>query len=244
MNDSNTKIHFTSDYGTFRFLKGNRDLNEPKIDRIIKSVNSGLNFFKYCPIMVNEDYFIIDGQHRFLACKKLKLPVFFVIVPNFSLRQIAEINNNTSKWKSKDFMNCYIDADVHREDYRTLERITEKYKINLSTCINMLMFGRVGGGGMSEPFRNGEFKVNYEELTVNLFDLAHEYEKYGAEWRSRAFLQAIEKLMSSDKYDHSLVLKKLEKNSLTFEHQTSCKEYLHHIEELYNYKNSIRQILY
>ena len=34
------------------------------------------------------------------------------------------------------------------------------------------------------------------------------------------------------------------KHSLTIEPQTSCKEYLHHIEELYNYKNSIRQILF
>jgi hypothetical protein len=244
INESNTKIHYTSDYGAFHFLRGNRDMNEAKIEKIIKSVNAGLNFFKYCPILVNEGYYIIDGQHRFFVCKKLKLPVFFVVVPDFSLRQVAEINNNTSKWKTKDFMNCYIDADINKADYQELDRITSEYKINLSTGINLLMYGKVGGGGMSEPFRDGEFKVAFQEFTLNLLNLAKEYEKYGAEWKSRAFLQAIEKLTASDKYDHSLVLKKLDKNSLSFEHQSSCKEYLHHIEELFNYKNSIRQILY
>jgi hypothetical protein len=194
--------------------------------------------------MVNEDYLIIDGQHRYIACKKLKLPVYFVIVPNFSLRQVAEINNNTSKWKTKDFMNCYIDADINRADYKILEQVTNEYKINISVCINLLMFGKVGAGGMSEQFRNGEFKVNFEAHTTLLLNMAREFEKFKADWKSRAFIQAIEKLAASEKYDNDMVLKKLEKCSLIVEHQSSCKEYLVHIEELYNYKNSIRQILY
>jgi DNA-directed RNA polymerase beta subunit len=228
----------------FRFLHGNRDLNEAKIEKIIKSVKSGLNFFKYCPVMVNEEYFIIDGQHRFYVCKKLALPVFFVVVPNFTLRQIAEINNNQSKWKIKDYMNCYIDADINKADYKILESTAEKYKINISVCINLLMYGKVGSGGSSEAFRSGQFKANYEPFTMRILNLAKEYDKFDADWKSRAFLQAMEKLNASEKYDQSQVFKKLEKHSLTIEPQTSCKEYLHHIEELYNYKNSIRQILF
>lgn len=244
MNESNTKINYTSDYGTFRFLRGNRDLNETKVEKIIKSVNGGLNFFKYCPILVNEEMFIIDGQHRFFVCKKLKLPVFFVIVPNFSLRQVAEINNNTSKWKTRDFMNCYIDADINKEHYETLLKISTEYKITFSTCINLLMYGKVGGGGMSEAFRNGDFKVNFETFTISLINQAQEFEKFEADWKSRNFLQAIEKLQSSDKYDQQAVLKKLEKHDLTISSQTSSKEYLNHIESLFNFKNSIRQPIY
>lgn len=244
MNESNTKINYTSEYGSFHFLRGNRDLNETKIDKIIKSVNNGLNFFKYCPILVNEEMYIIDGQHRFFVCKKLKMPIFFVIVPNFSLRQVAEINNNTSKWKTKDFMNCYIDANINKAHYEILQRISSDYKITFSTCINLLMYGKVGGGGMGEAFRNGEFKVNFESFTIRLIDTAREYEKFEADWKSRNFLQAIEKLLSSDKYDQAAVLKKLEKHGLTIQAQSSSKEYLNHIESLFNFKNSIRQPIY
>jgi hypothetical protein len=49
--ESNTKINYTSDYSLFYFLRGNRDLNESKAEKIIKSVKGGLNFFKYCPIL-------------------------------------------------------------------------------------------------------------------------------------------------------------------------------------------------
>jgi uncharacterized membrane protein SirB2 len=244
MSESATKINYTSDYGQFHFLRGNRDLNESKVNKIIKSVQDGLNFFKYCPILVNEGFYIIDGQHRFVVCKKLKLPIYYVVVPNFSLRQIAEINNNQSKWKTKDFMNCYIDANVNREDYQALFDFTEYHKINISLGINLLMYGKVGTGGLSVAFRDGDFKVNHMETARNLILSAQEYEPFFDEWRHRSFLQAIEKLSASDKYDHTAVLNKFIKHSHKMERQTSCKEYLTQIEELYNYKNSIRQILY
>jgi hypothetical protein len=242
--ESNTKIQYTKEYGLFHFLKGNRDLNEAKIEKIIKSVKSGLNFFKYCPILINEDRYIIDGQHRFWACKKLGLPVYFVVVPQFSLRQIAEINNNTSKWKIKDFMNCYIDANVNRDQYKILERISSEHKLNISLCINLLMYGKVGGGGMSDAFRNGEFKVNFMDFTERLISQARQFEQFEADWKSRSFLQAIEKLQSSDKYDQDAVIKKLTKHSLVIAPQSSSKEYLSHIESLFNFKNSIRQPIY
>jgi hypothetical protein len=167
-----------------------------------------------------------------------------VVVPNFSLRQIAEINNNQSKWKANDFMNCYIDADVNREDYEVLKRITDTHKINISLGINLLMYGKVGSGGQSDAFRNGDFKVNYLDAAITLLTLSNDYELFGAEFKSRTFLQSVEKLSASDKYNHGAVINKFEKHGLKIEKQSSAKEYLTHIEELYNYKNSIRQILY
>lgn len=244
MSESNTKINYTSDYGLFYFLRGNRDLNESKVNKIIKSVQEGLNFFKYCSILVNEGMFIIDGQHRFVVCKKLKLPIYYVVVPNFSLRQIAEINNNQSKWKTRDFMNCYIDADVNREDYKTLETFTAEYGINVSLGINLLMYGKVGAGGNSDAFRDGQFKVHFLDTAKTIIKKAMEYDPFFNYWQHRSFLQAIEKLSESEKYDHVSVLNKFIKHGLKIERQGSCKEYLTHIEELYNYKNSIRQILY
>jgi hypothetical protein len=244
MNESATKINYTSEYGHFHFLRGNRDLNEGKINKIINSVNNGLNFFKYCPILVNDAMYIIDGQHRFVVCKKLKLPVYYVVVPNFSLRQIAEMNNNQSKWKTKDFMNCYIDADVNRADYKTLEEVSTEFKINLSVCISLLQFGKVHNGGRSDAFRDGNFKVNHLSDARGLLTTSMDYEPFGAEFRQRSFLQCVEKLIASEKYDHAAVLKKFQKCALRIEKQSTMKEYLVHIEELYNYKNSIRQILY
>jgi len=82
----------TNEYSLFKKVKGNRKITERKVTSIIKSYEKGINLFPYCPVLVNKEMYIIDGQHRFEACKRLKLLIYYVIVPNFSLRQIAEIN--------------------------------------------------------------------------------------------------------------------------------------------------------
>jgi len=244
MNESNTKILYTEEYGMFHFLKGNRDLNEQKVNRIIEDVKSGMDFFKYNPINVNEQYFIIDGQHRFVASKMLKKPVYFVIVPNVSLQQVAKLNNNQSRWKTVDFLNCYIDANVNREDYQYLSEYLKQWKIPISTAINLLMYGRVSAGGNTDAFREGEFKVNFKDLAINIAYKSTDYKPYCAEYRSRTFLQAIEVLVKSEKYDHIKVISKLDKHELKIEKKSNYKDYLSQIEELYNYRNSIRQVIY
>ncbi|MGV8136470.1 MAG: hypothetical protein AB2L20_14775 [Mangrovibacterium sp.] len=246
MNESNTKILYTEEYGMFHFLKGNRDLNEGKVNRIVNDVKDGMDFFKFNPINVNEQFYIIDGQHRFAASRMLKKPVYFVVVPNVPLQQIARLNNNQSRWKTIDFMNCYIDADVNRDDYQYLSEFVKLWKMNISVAINLLMGGKVGSGGgdNSETFRNGEFKVRFKDLAVNIACKATDYKPFCADYKSRPFLQAIEMLVRSEKYDHDKVIGKLKKINATIEKRSTHKDYLAEIEILYNFKNSIRQVLY
>lgn len=63
INQSSTKINYTSEYGTFHFLRGNRDLNEGKVNKIIKSVNDGLQFFKYWPYFNLSSGFGFSDSH-------------------------------------------------------------------------------------------------------------------------------------------------------------------------------------
>ena len=93
----------TDDYKMFKTLKGNRPLVMAKVDKIIASNNAGINLFPYCPVLVNEDHYVIDGQHRLAACRKMKSIVYYLVVPDFTLLQIATINSTMSKWKNSDY---------------------------------------------------------------------------------------------------------------------------------------------
>jgi hypothetical protein len=242
---SAVQIHWTKDYGQFRFLRGNRDLNEPKIKRIHKSVENGLEFFRYCPIMVNEDMYIIDGQHRFVVCKQRGLNIYYVIVPNFNLRQIAEINNNTSRWKDRDYLNCYMDVGI--EDYKTLNEFCEMYLVNIKIASSLLMTGKVrgnNGDNSRDYFREGEFKVNYLEEAKHLLQKATQFHNFTETYCTRSFLQAIETLLKSETYDQVELLDKLRLHNLKIEHRSTAKEYLVHMEELFNFKNSKRKTIY
>ena len=60
----------TKQYEKFRFLESNRAISVKKVNKFISSIKrQGLQI----PIVINEDKFIVDGQHRFLALKKLNM---------------------------------------------------------------------------------------------------------------------------------------------------------------------------
>src|SRR5690606_3986243 len=102
----------------------------------VTDVKNGLNLFPYCPIVVNPELMIMDGQHRFIACKELELPVFYVIADNIKLRDIARMNSNTDKWKPNDFLMCYI--QLGSKDYEILREFSETRKVPLTTAIFLL----------------------------------------------------------------------------------------------------------
>jgi hypothetical protein len=239
---SSVNVLFTNDYGKFKFLLGNRDLNNAKINRIIESVSNGLNLFRYCPIMVTKDGYIIDGQHRFFVCKKLKLNVFYVVVPDFTLRQVAEMNQNASKWKDKDFVNCY--TDTGNKNYSVLGEFVEKYQLNLGIAVSLLSEGKVRGIKRLDDLRDGLFKAEKLEFATAFMDNALRFKEYCTSYKSRSFLQALEILFAGKDFDLDEMIDKLKLHSLTVETCHSHKEYLTHLEDLFNFRNSKRKRIY
>jgi hypothetical protein len=77
--EASLQIFFTNEYSRFRMINGNRQLNEAKINRIIKEISNGNDMRKYYPIQVKENgdrLDILDGQHRFYIARHFKSPVF------------------------------------------------------------------------------------------------------------------------------------------------------------------------
>lgn len=242
---SSTKIYWTQDYSRFYYLHGNRDLDEGKIKKLIRDVESGLDLFKFCPILVNETMHIIDGQHRFYVCQHLKINVYYIIVPSFMLAEIARVNNNQNRWKMQDFLNCFIDAGKNKEHYILLKEFKNKYKVSISLAVGLLATGNLNHNRSNlEDFRNGKFQANYPELADTLMQAALEYSEFTEINMSRDFLMALEKLHENGKFSQKEMLEKLKKHDLKIEKRANVKEYLTHMEELFNYKNSIRKTIY
>jgi hypothetical protein len=244
---SSIQIFWTKDYGKFRFLKGNRDLDEAKIRRIMRSIENGLEFFRYCPIMVNEEGFVIDGQHRFYVCKKLGLNVYYVVVPNFMLRQVAEMNNNASKWKDRDYLNCYVDVGI--PDYQKLHEFIKTHDLNIGIAISLLSTGKVrASGGLRDNFREGLFTVSYQDAASEIINLARRFDPFCETYKSRSFLEALEVLMQPVIENNvgliEELIEKLKKHELTIEKRSTPKEYLAHLEDLFNFRNSKRRRIY
>lgn len=126
----------TNDYDKFHFLKGNRDLRESNLRNIEKSIKeNGYNHLSF--IIVDQNWNIIDGQHRFIVCKKLGLPVIYIqqYVDNPE-KDVEIINNNKASWKIGDYVASY--AKQGREDYIILNNLMKTNKINVRIALSLL----------------------------------------------------------------------------------------------------------
>lgn len=63
------KVYQTTNYDKFCFLEDNRAVKQSRVKKIKDSIDDV--GYLYQPVLVNEQYQIIDGQGRFNACKEM-----------------------------------------------------------------------------------------------------------------------------------------------------------------------------
>jgi hypothetical protein len=242
MKKSSIEIFETRDYSLFKYMKGNRHVDKKKIHRIRKSVEEdGLNYFQWCPIMVTPDMQVIDGQHRLKVCEQLNLPVYFVVVPGFNLKQVPAINNNVSKWKDQDFLNCYM--DLGNKHYQLLHEFIQKHGINIGIAVSLLQDGKVHGHAQ-DTMRDGLFKVNHQDYATRFMKIIEAFDGICKTNKTRSFMQAVEVLAESKSFSLDDFMKKIQAHNLVIESRGTYKEYLTHMEDLYNYRNQTRRRIY
>jgi len=233
--ESSVKIYFSNSYGDFKFLKGNRDINENKVEKIMKAIQEeDIDILKFAPIIVDEEFRILDGQHRFYVAKKLKRPVYYVQVPNMGVREIAKINSNSSNWKVRDYLNSYIDMGI--ESYQKIQDLNEKYgmtPLNLAALIHM---GTLNAKGTRETFIDGDVRMICYDQAVTILKILEQFKPHTKQPYSRRFCTAIERLLKSKLYDHQLMIKKLQLSGQQIDRLDSTKTIIAQMEEIVNFK--------
>lgn len=102
----------TTNYDQFDFLPGNREVNKSNIDKIINSIRN--HGYVGTPILVNKDFLILDGQHRFEALKQLGMPIPYEF-RDFDLKAIQDINSASKKWSILDHVKSL--ASLGHDEY-------------------------------------------------------------------------------------------------------------------------------
>lgn len=238
--ESATKIYESYDYGRFKILKGNREIDPLKIAKIVNDIESGINILEYAPIIVNEKMEIIDGQHRYYVSKKLKQKVYYTIMLEANLSTVPLINSKSSKWRSIDFLNSYV--DLKKESYGDLKVFLSKYpKINLPVAISLYHKGRAESDKeVIELFQTGDLKNTHRDTAYKFAYLLKELEPYMLNPFSRRMFIAITSVYENGKYDHDLMLRKLKESGRRIENIDSTKSILEEMESIINYKSRER----
>lgn len=247
--ESSVKIFFSKRYADFQLITGNRQLNKTKIKKIRNDIIKGLDVLRYCPILVKENgrwLEIIDGQHRFEVAKEMNSKVWYIVVEDFTLLDIARINSNTEKWKTEDYINCY--ATQGNEHYIKLKGFLKETRFPLSVTLRLMLTGKVGGDAgidtiNSEKFKRGLFEINHLTETTKMVEATSMFESF-ADKNSRHFIIAIDTILRSDKCDFAELIDMYKQGNVKLVKQDSVKGYLTNLEEIYNYRMRIRRVIF
>lgn len=245
-----TVMVFQSDeYGLFKMITGNRQLNERKIKRIIGDINNGIDVLRYYPIQVvekNKRLEILDGQHRFFIAKKLKRPVHYIVMKEErKLVDVAKINSNVEKWKPIDFINCYIQQG--NADYKSLQEFIDNYHFSISTSMKLLCNGNPGTEGVdgktTEKFQRGEFKARYIKEAISIADNVKLFSGFEFH-RERGFVIAIYRIVKADKIKIQELQESFKKNPTALTRHANFKDYIYNLEQMFNLNKQKRRVIY
>lgn len=238
------KVQSTENYEQFQKHKSNRDLNELNVVRIMNSIKAK-NLLEFCPILVNQNMEVIDGQHRLEAAKRLKVPIFWNMLEesnNKTVQDIVLLNANQKNWDLLDYLNYYANEGI--DDYLQMRRFMHKHKLTLNTSLSLL-FG--GGGGIMTNFKEGSFKFPKEDLAqteeklwkINQVIQYIDTKSFGKKkyLHSPRFFRAISCFLNIKDIDFSSFMTKLEYKLDLLRPCTRLIDFMEIFKEIYNFKN-------
>ena len=153
----------TKEYQNFTFLSANRPVNRNHVNKIKKSLQE-YGYLDSQPITVTPDMKILDGQHRFIACKEMGLPIKFVKVDTKKMDNIlVDLNNTQKKWNVYDYVTYY--AECGNGHYIRLLSLSKEFNISVG-AVCCIAGGSVQGGGDTDIIKAGKFKFDNSEKGI------------------------------------------------------------------------------
>jgi len=241
-------VYETNDYSHFKILEGNRNLNKLHVARLKKSFSNG---YLFSPILVNDKMEIIDGQHRMQAAMELELPIRFIKLNGYGLREVQILNTNMKNWKKEDYLNGYCDLKYPEYiRFRNFMRKFPDFGIAASECILLLYAGnnpfKERLDGVTSPSGRHDSVIKYFEegnLVIPNYDKSCEIAQiilmlkpYYDGFNRRVFVAAMLGIIKNESFSISELIAKLKLNPTGLQHCNDITQYKLLIEDIYNYR--------
>ena len=227
------QVHTTKDYSLFKSLDGNRQVNQLHVSRIKKSMEDQT---LVSPIIVNENYEIIDGQHRFQALQELDKPVHYIVNEGYGLSETQILNVNHKNWNTEAFLNSY--CDLLYPDYLRFRDFYKDYEFSITSALVIALSSENERAGSSlNKFRAGDLEfddvVGARDRADRIVMIGQFYEKYN----ESVFVGAMISLFNNPGFEFTHFLSKLKLQPTALQPQRTADQYKLLIEDIYNYKS-------
>jgi hypothetical protein len=236
------EVFETINYSKFEPMNGQplerADKNAKKLMEDIKPVGRNI-----MPIIVNKEYKVIDGNTRLEACKRLNVPVRYLVIGDTEGGQDVEVmkmmNASNKPWTQYNFVEFYAEA-YDDKYYKDLKQFIQKNKFSIG--IYSALEPKLG----ADIIRDGNVgEIDYNKLQIKVNQLSELNESVSIYMTSKLQMaRALNKMINyttNDKhFSFEKLIKKIKKyiqkvtSDLKINRINHADELLYIIQKCYN----------
>lgn len=221
----------TLNHFQFKHIASNRPVDEKHVDSLVKKIKEK-NMLHLFPILVNNRFEVIDGQHRLAAAERLKEYIHYIIDDKVSKADIANVNVLAKNWNLIDFINYWTVEKAPGYDVFT-EFMIDNPLIAVSTAMRLM-----DDGNTTKGLKEGVVKLGQREQAIAIAAYLKELNGFFEYAYQRNFVLALMTCMRTPGYDQELMSQKIQKQPRSLVNCISVKQYIGLLEEIYNHGSS------
>ena len=225
----------TTDYHVFNTKKYNRPVSRFHVDKIKKSVEK-LDLLFGAPILVCDNYGVMDGQHRLQAAAELGKEIYFIMDPLLDQNAVVQLNQAQHNWVAENYLHYYCELGM--VDYMQFRGYMTKMGWTVTNMLTWIV------GRNREAFLEGRFKWEPSQETLVAMHTTEEFiailqkeNRFAPSTlkNQQAFHTACKKFFTSPLVDHKYFIKKVAQCPRKLAYCANWKDYLTELIEVYNY---------
>jgi len=237
-NDSDlVYIESTNDYTRFVYDVRNRPIDRRHVEELFYAIeeNNLLEDFPIvCEMRDDGTLVVLDGQHRLEAAKLHEVPIYYKVSRRMKFSDVTSVNNSTMGWTNLAYLHRWV-RDSRLQYLRFKKFIDDNPHVRFDYAITLCMQGNANV--VRDSFRNGTYEFNNKELAEKVAAYAKDFEKYAPSfYRSKHFQVALRTLALNPRYDHSIMMRKLEYLSTRLRKCADSYSYVEMLLDIYNFK--------
>ena len=233
----------TRDYEIFKIHECNREVKESSVKRLIQSIKEK-NLLDSCPILVNGEMYVIDGQHRLKAAEELGIPIYYRVQSDIEIRDMVKFNSNNVNWSLDDYFNFYS-----RHGFESCIRAKETCKKYGLTFGNMIRLRGIRSvKNPSGLVKNGKWDMYNEKIQRQIHEnldkvqiikdiIVKESLDPVAFGEYSKFVNSLFEFISKEYIDFDLFLEKVKLRVNHIRNWVTAEEYCKMWKNIYNYRN-------
>ena len=231
-------VLYETDYSKFALLEQNRDTDERSVNDLVVSIKKK---GQLQPLIVNDIYQVIDGQHRLKACEILGVPVSYLISNKATIKDVVLINNTQKSWRMLDYLKTFSHkSHPSHAEYVKIKVFIEEHGLIFGIALDLLAAGAYGKGGREssggKAFKAGTFKIKNLEQAQRWAGQLMKIKSFAPQLvKILKFSICFRKVQKLDGFSLNTCYEQIEKNIRKFDRCVNQEDWDEAMVKAYNY---------